>query len=87
LTETCRKLNWLRVFDNRVLKKTAGPKWEDVSGEWREQHNEICMICILWEILLEWTRQGEWNWWRQEKSMDSFVWKTWRNKSSCKTLE
>lgn len=23
-----------------MLKKIAGPKWEDVSGEWSEQHNE-----------------------------------------------
>jgi hypothetical protein len=32
MTETYRKLNWLRVFENRMLKKTAGPKWEEVSG-------------------------------------------------------
>jgi len=40
LTETCRKLNRLRVFENTALKKIAGPKWEDVSGEWTEQRNE-----------------------------------------------
>jgi len=28
------------VFENRVLKKIAGPKWEDVSGEWNEQRHD-----------------------------------------------
>ena len=28
------------MFENRVLKKIAGPKWEDVSGERNEQCNE-----------------------------------------------
>jgi hypothetical protein len=40
MTETYRKLNGLRVFENKVLKKIAGPKWEEVSGRWRKLHNE-----------------------------------------------
>ena len=28
------------MFENTALKKIAGPKWEDVSGEWTEQRNE-----------------------------------------------
>jgi hypothetical protein len=30
----------LRVFDNRVLRKTFGPKRDDVTGEWRKLHKK-----------------------------------------------
>jgi hypothetical protein len=30
----------LRVFENKVLRKTFGPKRDEVTGEWRRQHNE-----------------------------------------------
>jgi hypothetical protein len=30
----------LRVFENRVLKRIFGPKRDEVTGEWREVHNE-----------------------------------------------
>jgi hypothetical protein len=30
----------LRVFENRVLKKTFGRKSGDVRGEWRRLHDE-----------------------------------------------
>jgi hypothetical protein len=36
LREECR----LRVFENRVLRKIFGPKRDEVTGEWRELHNE-----------------------------------------------
>jgi hypothetical protein len=36
LTEECR----LRVFENRVLRRIFGPKWDEVTGEWRKLHNE-----------------------------------------------
>jgi hypothetical protein len=29
----------LRVFENRVLRGIFGPKWEEVTGEWRKLHN------------------------------------------------
>jgi len=28
------------VFENRVLRKVFGPKRDEVTGEWRNQHNE-----------------------------------------------
>jgi len=28
------------VFENRVLRKTFGPKRNKVTGEWRRLHNE-----------------------------------------------
>jgi hypothetical protein len=28
------------AFENRVLKRIFGPKWEEVAGGWRRLHNE-----------------------------------------------
>jgi hypothetical protein len=36
LSEECR----LRVFENRVLRRIFGPKKKEVTGKWREIHNE-----------------------------------------------
>jgi hypothetical protein len=30
---TLREENWLRVFEDRLLRKTFGPKRDDISGE------------------------------------------------------
>jgi len=30
----------LRVFENRILRRIFGPKWDEVTGEWRKLHNE-----------------------------------------------
>jgi len=30
----------LRVFENRVLRRICGPKTDEITGEWRELHNE-----------------------------------------------
>jgi hypothetical protein len=30
----------MRVFDNRVLMRTFGPKRDKVTEEWRKPHNE-----------------------------------------------
>jgi hypothetical protein len=31
----------LRVFENRVLRKIFGPKWDEVAGEWQRHHYEV----------------------------------------------
>ena len=36
LREECR----LRLYENRVLRKTFGPKRDEVTREWRKLHNE-----------------------------------------------
>jgi hypothetical protein len=36
LWEECR----LRVFENRVLRRTFGPKRDEATEEWRKLHNE-----------------------------------------------
>ena len=33
-------LCWLRVFENRVLRRVFGPKRDEVTGEWRKLRNE-----------------------------------------------
>jgi len=30
----------LRVFENMVLRRIFGPRWDEVTGEWRRLHNE-----------------------------------------------
>jgi hypothetical protein len=36
---TLREEHRLRVFENRVLRGISGPKWDEVTGEWRKLHN------------------------------------------------
>jgi hypothetical protein len=36
---TLREEHKLRVFENRVLKRIFGPKWDEVMGEWRKMHS------------------------------------------------
>jgi hypothetical protein len=35
-----REEHRLRVFENRVLRRTFRPKRDEVTGEWRKLHNE-----------------------------------------------
>jgi hypothetical protein len=28
------------LFENKVLRRIFGPKWDEVTGEWRKPHNE-----------------------------------------------
>jgi hypothetical protein len=37
---TLRDERRLRVFENRVLRRVFGPKWDEVTEEWRKLHNE-----------------------------------------------
>jgi hypothetical protein len=37
---TLREERRLREFDDRVLRRVFGPKRDEVTGEWRELHNE-----------------------------------------------
>ena len=36
---TMREERWLRVFQNRVLRRIFGTKWEEVTGEWRKLYH------------------------------------------------
>jgi hypothetical protein len=37
---TLREEHRLRVFENRVLRRIFGPKWDEVTGGWRKLQNE-----------------------------------------------
>jgi hypothetical protein len=37
---TLRGDHRLRVFENKVVRRTFGPKRDEVTGEWRKLHNE-----------------------------------------------
>ena len=37
---TLREKRWLRVFDNRVLRRIFGPKGDEVRGEWRKLNHK-----------------------------------------------
>jgi hypothetical protein len=37
---TLREEHRLRMLENRVLRKTFGPKTYEVTGEWRKPHDE-----------------------------------------------
>jgi hypothetical protein len=37
---TLREEHRLRVFENKVLTRIFGPKWDEVTGGWRKLHNE-----------------------------------------------
>jgi hypothetical protein len=37
---TLREEHTLRAFENRVLRRIFGPKRDEVTGEWRQLHNE-----------------------------------------------
>jgi hypothetical protein len=37
---TLREEHWLRVFENRLLRRIFGPKGNEVAGEWRKLHNK-----------------------------------------------
>jgi hypothetical protein len=39
-THTLRKEHRLRLFENNGLRRIFGPKWGEVTGEWRKLHNE-----------------------------------------------
>jgi hypothetical protein len=47
---TPRKQHRLRVFQNRLLRKTFGPKRSEVRAGWMEEAASFCMICTSHQI-------------------------------------
>jgi hypothetical protein len=58
---TSRKEHRLRVFENRVLRRTLRFKGDEVTGEWRKRHNEklndLHSSNVIWMIKsrMRWT--------------------------------
>jgi hypothetical protein len=36
---TLREEHRFKVFENRAVRRIFGPKWDDVTGEWRKLHS------------------------------------------------
>jgi hypothetical protein len=55
---------WLKVFENRVLRREFGPKRDEVTGEWGKLHNEdISDLYSLPNILrVTKSRRMRWAW-------------------------
>jgi hypothetical protein len=59
-----REEHRLKVFENKVLRRIFGPKWDEVTGGWRKLHNEdLCdlysspsIIRIMKERRMRWAR-------------------------------
>jgi hypothetical protein len=56
---TLREEHWLRVFENRVLRRIFGLKRDEMTGEWGKLHNEELHICTHPQILLGRPNHGE----------------------------
>jgi len=44
---TLKEKHRLRVFENRVLRRMFGPKYDEVTGELRKLHNEELHLLVL----------------------------------------
>jgi hypothetical protein len=49
---TLREKHRLRVFENRMLRKILGPKWHEVTGEWRRLLMTYTYYCVYSTRLL-----------------------------------
>jgi hypothetical protein len=49
----------LRVFENRFLRKIFGPKWAEVTGEWRSSTVRSFIFCNHTQLLLGRSNQGD----------------------------
>jgi hypothetical protein len=47
-----RKERRLRVFDNRVVRKIFGPKWDEARGEWRKLNNDEINDLYCWSNII-----------------------------------
>jgi hypothetical protein len=41
----------MKVFENRVLRRIFGPRWIEVTGEWRNYIMRSLMICTAHQML------------------------------------
>ena len=52
----------LSVFENRVLRRTFGPKRDGVTGEWRKLHNEELNDLYCSPSTVRVIKSGRWDW-------------------------
>ena len=60
---TLRETRRVRVFENRVLRRTFGPKRDEVTGKWRKLHSEELNDRVIKSRKMRWAglvaRMGE----------------------------
>jgi hypothetical protein len=52
----------LRVFENRVLRRISGPKWDEVTGEWRKLHDRELHILYSSPEIIRQTKSRRMKW-------------------------
>jgi hypothetical protein len=52
----------VRVFENRVLRETVGPKTDEVEGGWRRLHNEELHILYPSPNIIRVTKSRRMRW-------------------------
>jgi hypothetical protein len=54
-----KKEHWLRVFENRVLRRIFRPKRKEVAEDGEDCIMRSFVTCTLHQILLGWSNEGE----------------------------
>jgi len=70
----------LREFENRVLRRIFGLKWDEVTGEWRKLHNEelndLCSLPNIVQVIkqrtIRWARHIAL--WGRKEAYTGFWW-------------
>jgi len=71
---------WLRVFENRVLRRIFGPKRDEVTEEWRRLHNEeLCdLYCSPYIVRVIKSKEGDgrgmYHVWETREIQTCFLW-------------
>jgi hypothetical protein len=70
-----REEHRLRVFENRVLRRIFGPKRDEVTGEWRELHNEELHILYSSQNIIRQIKSRRMRW--------RDMWHAWKRRDMC----
>jgi hypothetical protein len=76
------------VFENGLLRKSRGPKRDEVTREWRRLHNEELYDLYPTKKLsdkLKQNKMGTQHIWRGGKLHTGFWWRNMRNETTWKT--
>jgi hypothetical protein len=78
------------VFDNRVLRRIIGPKWDEIIGKWRKLYNDELHILYSSPNIISQIKSRRMRWARHvarmgEESVQGFGGKARRKETTCKT--